>query len=377
MSRRTIALAVLLIFLVGCQPARSRPLVAVTPVPTPTPRPIALPADDAPHADLTEWWYNTGHLETPDGKRYGFELVIFQIERQYAPIYYAAHFAITDHQRQEFHHDQRVWTSARVPTTFAIGFDDWRISGDGRVDHLTASMPGYAIDLELLPRKPPALHGQRGVISFGPAGDSYYYSATRLEVAGTLTDHGIQQPVRGLAWKDRQWGNFLTLVGGGWDWFSVQLQDGIDLMLFRLRGPAGGDAPAYGTLVFPDGTTRTLSPDQVRVASLSHWTSPRSGATYPSGWTIDLPARRMQLRLTPVLRDQELDTRASTGQIYWEGEVTISGQDLGEAVTGEGYVELTGYATAAPLERGASRSAGQPGADLKPGMGGDPTQQGA
>lgn len=341
---RLVGVALALALLAGCAPAPHRPLAPATPAPTPTPHAIQLPADDAPHADLTEWWYYTGHLTASDGSRYGFEFVIFQVERQDAPIFYAAHFAITDHQRREFHYGQRSWTIERAPSTFDLGTGNWRMRGDGRMDTLQASTDGYQVDLKLSPTKPPTLHGNAGVVSFGPAGDSYYYSGTRLALTGSVVDHGVPRSVQGIAWKDRQWGNFLTVAGGGWDWFSVQLSDGTDLMLFLLRGPLGETSPSYGTLIPPSGPSYPLAPSSTRVAVNGHWTSPHTDATYSSGWTIDLPGQGMQLNLTPVLRDQELDTRSSTGQIYWEGEVEIAGQNRGRPVTGEGYVELTGYA---------------------------------
>ncbi len=344
MTGRFVWLGLVLTLLVGCAPVAHRPLAPATPVPTPTPYPIRLPADDAPHADLTEWWYYTGHLATSDNLRYGFEFVIFQVMRQGAPIYYAAHVAVTDHQRREFHYAQKSWTRARAPTTFSIGTNDWHLSGSGQTDVLAATMPGYGIDLAVSALKPPTFHGKDGVVSFGPAGDSYYYSGTRLAVEGTVDDHGVRRAVQGLAWKDRQWGNFLTVAGGGWDWFSLQLSDGTDLMLFLLRGPLGETSPSYGTLVPADGPPVTLRPGATRVTVDGSWTSPRTDATYPSGCTLDLLDRRMHLQLKPVLQDQELDARASTSQIYWEGEVTVEGQNLGHAVTGQGYVELTGYA---------------------------------
>ena len=342
--RRHGWLLLVLAVLNSCASTVHQPLRPVTPVPTPTPQPIRLPADDAPHAVLTEWWYYTGHLTSHDGQQYGFEFVVFQIQRVGAPIFYAAHFAITDHQRRQFHYDQRSWTLAEMPSRFAVGTGGWQMAGEGSIDTLKASMPEYAVDLRVSPVKAPALHGNNGVISFGADGDSYYYSATRLAVEGTMSDHGVRRTVTGIAWKDRQWGNFLTLVGGGWDWFSIQLSDGTDLMLFLLRGALGEVSPAYGTLVNPDGSTESLAPGAARVNVTSHWTSPHTGATYPSGWSIDLPARGMQLQVVPILKDQELDTRASTGQVYWEGEATISGQSQGQKVTGQGYVELTGYA---------------------------------
>ncbi len=342
---RGIAL-VCLLFLVACASPTHTPLRPVTPVPTATPHPIRLPADDAPHNDLTEWWYYTGHLSGANDAQYGFEIVIFQIERVDVPVFYAAHVAITDHQRREFHYDEKVWTRDRVPAEFALGDSGWQIGGDGTADMLKASAAGYGLDLRVTPTKPPALHGTDGVISFGPVGDSYYYSSTRMTIEGTIDDHGVKTPVTGEAWKDRQWGNFLVTPGGGWDWYSLQLTDGSDLMLFVLRDVLGQASPSYGTLVHPDGTTETLTPGMTQAKAIGSWTSPATGTMYPSGWQVDVPERGLQLTLHPVVPNQELDTRKSTGQIYWEGEVTIEGLSGGKAIAGKGYVELTGYAAA-------------------------------
>ena len=345
-ARTALAIAgVLGLFLLGaCASYPHQPLRPATPVPTPLPWPIRLPADDTPHNDLTEWWYYTGHLSAASGASYGFELVVFQVERQDVPVVYAAHLAITDHQRKQFFYDQRTWSREQPPDRFDLGTDTWRMHAENGSDLLAGTLQDYAIDLRVTPVKPPALHGVNGIVSFGPAGDSYYYSSTRLSVQGTLTDHGASIPVSGEAWKDRQWGNFLTTRGGGWDWFSLQLNDGTDLMLFILRGTAGETLPVYGTLIGPDGTDETLGPDPASVASLGTWVSPHSHATYPSGWLVDVRGRDISVRADPVILDQELDTRRSTGQFYWEGEVTVSGQSHGNQVTGKGYVELTGYA---------------------------------
>lgn len=339
--------------LLACSPAPHRALRAATPLPTPTLQPIRLPADDAPHNDLTEWWYYTGHLAAPSGQRYGFEFVIFQIERAGVPVLYASHFAVTDHQRGQFHYDQRTWNREAAPTRFDLGDGTWTLKGDGRSDHFTATMPGYGINLTVTPTKPPALHGGNGIISFGPIGDSYYYSDTRLDVTGTLNDHGDPLPVTGEAWKDRQWGNFLVATdnaSGGWDWYSLQLSDGRDLMLFVLRDATAKGTAAYGTLVDADGRAENLAVGAVQVEPTGTWTSPHTGATYPSGWKLRLPKQDLTLTLKPVLLDQELNVGASTGNSYWEGEVTVVGQSGGRNLKGEGYVELTGYAG-----RGASR----------------------
>lgn len=347
MSRRLLALVALLTqLLLACAPAAHRPLEPATPLPTPVLAPIQLPRDDAPHADLTEWWYYTGHLAAADGAGYGFELVIFQVERQGVPIFYAAHYAITDHQRGEFHYDQKTWTRDAVPTSFDLENGNWFIKGDGKIDRLGAAMPGYQIQLAATSTKPPALHGGDGIISFGPAGESYYYSDTRMAVQGTIDDHGNTRTMTGEAWKDRQWGNFLVGAGGkgGWDWYSLQLGDGRDLMLFVLRDASGAATSAYGTLVEADGRSVPLDAKESTVRATGSWTSPHTHATYPSGWSIQLSQSELSLAASPVLRDQELDTRPSTGTVYWEGEVTIDGTSGGHPVTGTGYVELTGYA---------------------------------
>jgi predicted secreted hydrolase len=314
------------------------------PEPTTTPRPITLPGDDAPHDKLTEWWYYTGHLSAANGNAFGFEFVIFQIERQDVPVFYAAHIAITDHQRQEFHADQHTWTRVAPPGELDLGDDKVRLSTDGGSDTIHATVADYGIDLTVRPTKSPVLHNGNGIISFGPVGDSYYYSSTRLAVRGTLTDRGATSTVTGEAWKDRQWGNFIVSPGGGWDWYSVQLADGSEIMLFVLRDLLGKASPSYGTLVRPDGSAENLAPGTFDVTALGSWTSPATGTTYPSGWRFVAPDRQLKLTLQPVLRDQELNTVDSTGEIYWEGEVSVEGQAGGMPLAGKGYVELTGYA---------------------------------
>ena len=155
-------------------------------------------------------------------------------------------------------------------------------------------------------------------------------------------------PVTGEAWTDRQGGNFLVTPGGGWDWLSLQLSDRSEVMLYVLRTADGEVTPSYGTLIQPDGTSRPLPPGAAQVTALGHWQSPHTGSVYPSGWSIVLPEQGLALRAEPVVADQELDTTASTGTIYWEGEVDLTGVSHGTPVTGRGYLELTGYATIRP-----------------------------
>jgi predicted secreted hydrolase len=342
-ARRVVALVAVTMLLVGCA-QNTEPGLPPAPPPTAIPRPpVSFPNDEAPHEDLTEWWYYTGHLQAADGRRWGFELVTFQILRATLEPYYIAHFAITDEHRQQFHFETRVSRGAQAqpPEGFALDVGGWQMRGLGGQDALRAAMEGYGLDATLATDRPPVLH-EGGLVTFGPAGDSYYYSRTRMALAGTVEDHDERVPVTGMAWFDKQWGNFLV-VGGGWDWFSLQLDDGSDLMLNLIRSPEGVTSIAYGTYVAPDGSFRHLDGDQFEVSPLGQWTSPHTGITYPSGWRATVREPELNLRISPVLQDQELDTRQSTSLVYWEGAQTIEGTMNGRSVNGQGYVELVGY----------------------------------
>ena len=335
----------------GCaSPAASSPLTVV-PAPTPTPavpKPIVFPRDEAPHNDLTEWWYYTGHLKTVSGKEYGFEFVIFQAVRQQSPVGYAAHFAITDLQRRTFTYEERSDQSLKVQGNghYQLDVGGWQMEGDGNGNdtHLLAQGKQYGIDLRLHSLKPPMLHNGVGWISFGPAGDSYYYSRSRMKIQGTIDDHGRNEPVTGLAWMDHQWGDFIVVNGGGWDWYSVQLSDGTDVMVTVLRDEPGNVAATYGSYSGKEGKVTNLESADISVAATGSWTSPHIGAKYPSGWTLRLPKQGLDLTIEPVLPDQELNTLQTTGVAYWEGDVRITGTRNGASVSGQGYVELTGYA---------------------------------
>ncbi len=324
------------------------------PRPTPLP-PVRFPQDEAPHSDLTEWWYYTGHLSGQDasGKahRYGFEYVIFQTLRGDFPPVYAAHFAISDITGDVFHYDQRLTEEphAIIPNGastngFHLALGDWTMQGVNGHDQLHATMQGYQIDLDLQGTKPPVLHGNNGLITYSTIGFSYYYSRTRMAVTGTVSDHGEPVQVTGIAWMDHQWGNFLTLVGGGWDWYSIQLADNTELMMYFLRDPSGKVSATYATHVGADGAETLLDSGDFTSQALDTWTSPVTRAVYPSGWQVMIHSLNLSLTLTPELRDQELVTAATTGVAYWEGAVAIQGQQAGLPISGDGYVELTGYA---------------------------------
>lgn len=333
--------------------------------PTPTLPPVRFPQDEAPHHDLTEWWYYTGHLHGQDAQgrkhEYGFELVFFQTLRGQFQPFYAAHFAVSDITGGAFHYDQRadfVPPSAIPPTGSTSGFHvtlaDWSAQGLNGRDQLTASMPDFAINLALTGQKPAVLHGGNGIITYGPAGFSYYYSRPLMAVSGTLTDHGSPVAVTGQAWMDHQWGNFVSLAGSGWDWYSIQLDNNTEYMLYVIRDQHKHPISVFGTRVAPNGAATDVPASAIQTQSLTTWTSPHTVGVYPSGWRVSLPADAVALTLTPQLLDQELVTSASTGVAYWEGAVSIAGTAAGRPVSGLGYVELTGYAAAASSSPGAT-----------------------
>ena len=322
--------------------------------------PIELPRDEAPHRNLTEWWYFTGHLQDDAGRDYGFEFVIFQSSRLNAPLGYAAHFALTDKAAATFRFDQRTAIRGDFEGGPALNLcvGGWTLSRADGSFMIVADMPGGALELVLRPQKPAVLQHQDGVLDFRPYGWSYYYSYTRLAVEGRLRLDERDLKVSGRAWMDHQWGDFVTIVAAGWDWFSVQLDDGRDVMVTLIRGEQGALSEAYGTLVDVDGQAQHLTADDFELDATGSWTSPASGATYPSGWRLRVPQAGLDLSLQPVMRAQELDARASAGLFYWEGAVEVRSRG---AVAGRGYTELTGYAGGALPPNG--RRLGAPDSD--------------
>ncbi len=318
--------------------------------------PVHFPQDEGAHNNLTEWWYYTGHLNATDasGKEhhYGFELVFFQALRSDLPAIYPAHFAISDITRNEFHYDQRRITdyNGSIPDGKSTkGIDvhvgDWSVQGLNGHDHLVAQMKDYAIKLDLAGTKPATLHNGNGLITYGLGGFSYYYSRTRMAIGGTLLDHGQQLRVTGQAWMDHQWGNFLTLGGGGWDWYSIQLNNNTEMMLYFIRDATGAVLSTYIGYIDANGKDTVIPASALHATVLDKWTSPTTGITYPSGWRLEINDSRLKASLVvkPSLKNQELVVSTTTGNIYWEGAVSIDGQMNGQSITGEGYVELTGY----------------------------------
>jgi predicted secreted hydrolase len=264
-----------------------------------------------------------------------------------------AHFALTDIDGRRFRYHEKLNRAAPFTAAAATGFLDvfnegWKATTtpDGSW-RLIAADRGDAIDLTMSSRKAPAVHGENGVSIKAPAAGyaSHYYSMTRLEVTGKVTAGGKTEPCTGLAWMDHEFGSSaLRENQQGWDWFSVQLDNDTELMLYQIRRADGTpDVTSSGSLITSDGHVIHLRHDQMRIATTRRWRSRRSRATYPMGWKISIPSLRLSLSLESLLDDQELVTRASTQVTYWEGAVRATGSLENNAVSGKGYVEMTGY----------------------------------
>ncbi len=325
---------------------------------------FAFPRDHGAHPDFrTEWWYFTGHLKSPAGEGFGYELTFFRVALQKpsspggsawrADTVYFAHLALTAPQRRTFLFRELARRGAMGLAGAAAGrlkvwVDDWQAQEtDGKI-HLKAQTEGLGLNLILTPQKPPVLHGDGGYSRKAAGKDvaSHYYSITRLETRGKVTLNGQDLEVTGSSWLDREFGSSqMSPEQAGWDWFALQLADGADIMLYLMRGKDGRPDPASsGTLVDPQGKTRHLTLADFAIEAAGKWTSPHSKASYPAGWTVTIPGAGYRLTLTPTLADQELRTGGALKLIYWEGQVQVTGSRGEEPVTGNGYVELTGYA---------------------------------
>ncbi|HYR02322.1 MAG TPA: lipocalin-like domain-containing protein [Syntrophobacteria bacterium] len=321
------------------------------------------PADHAAHPDFrTEWWYYTGHLSTAQGRTFGFQLTFFrhalrrpdETRRSRWALYtlYFAHFAVTDEEGGTFRFQEKVsrgslGLAGAETGRYLVWVEDWSARVEGQSHRLMAGREDMGLDLTLVPSKRPSIHGRDGLSqkAEGEGYASYYYSITRLTVSGTLSWQGHSYPVTGEAWMDHEFGsNQLRDYQAGWDWFSVQLDRDVELMVYLIRHRDGRiDPTSSGTIIWPDGTANHLPLSALQVEVLDSWRSKKSGVTYPSGWRLKVPGYEVDLTLTPTLADQELTTQKSTLVNYWEGSVGITGTVAGKPVQGRGYVELTGY----------------------------------
>jgi len=326
------------------------------------PIPLEFPADHGPHPDYqTEWWYWTGNLDTPDGQHFGYQLTFFR--RALAPAnqrqaresdfaadqIYMAHLALSDVQSESFQAFERFSRGAAglagaLGNPFTVWLEDWRVETVAPgVYRMKASQGEIGLDLTLTDLKGPILQGDQGYSQKGfEAGNaSIYYSLTRLESEGAVTVGGETLQVTGTSWMDHEFSTSALSTGQvGWDWFSLQLDDDRELMLFQLRREDNSIDPfSSGAIVTADGTVELLQSADFDIEVAGTWSSPQTGAEYPAGWIINIPNAGLTLELEPYIVDQEL----VLSYAYWEGAIRADGNLNGQPVTGSGYVELTGY----------------------------------
>ncbi len=329
---------------------------------------VELPRDLYAHAGAqTEWWYYTGHLRTDTGRRLGFELVFFKRRtdldrfgvvplRLIGNPLYLAHFALTDESRGLFRYDHRKSANglfdpaARADSRrLYLRLGDWTVREAHGLHLLHATLDGGRLVFEaaLRPSKPAALNGREGAgVSFKDHGEaSRYFSYTRMEAEGDLTLDGVTERFRGEAWMDREFGTWATTQGQkGWDWFSIQFEDRTELMVYHIRDAQNRPSTfSSGTFIDAEGRGTHLSREDFELEPTEHWKSPHTGATYPSGWRLRVPRVGVDVTVTPVLKDQELDTRGTTMIVYWEGACEVEGRRDAADIKGRAYVELVGY----------------------------------
>jgi predicted secreted hydrolase len=323
---------------------------------------LQFPRDHGSHPEYRiEWWYYTGNLEAADSRRFGYQVTFFRIGVDPAPTnpsrwavrdLHMAHLAVTDisttqHMTAERFDRGGVGWAGASERTLDVWNGDWRAELDGEAHRLRAADGSFGVDLRLEAGKPPTLHGDEGLSRKGaePGNASHYYSMTRMPTTGQLRLDGELIDVTGASWMDHEFGTtFLEPGQVGWDWFSLQLDDGTDLMIYEFRrGDGAPDDFSSGTWVGATGAVTRLDRTQFMLVPGRRWSSPTSGAAYPVEWRVEVPSRQAELTVEALVDAQELDTANSTGVTYWEGAVTVRGRIGEREIQGRGYLEMTGY----------------------------------
>jgi predicted secreted hydrolase len=319
------------------------------------PEPLHFPDDHAAHPGFrSEWWYFTGNLETAEGRHFGFQYTLFRFELGEAPpsesawaseAVWMAHLAVSDIAAERFYQSERFSRGAlglAGASQARWWLRDWEVTREGERFRIDADAADFGLELDLEQTRPIVLQGERGYSQKGPepGNASRYYSITRLAATGRLRIGDRHHAVDGLAWLDREWGS--SQLGenvAGWDWFALQLDDGRDLMVYRLRETGGGATPfSAGKIVRPDGSSRTLESEDFTTEPERYWQD-AFGVRWPVEWRVRVPSENLDLRV-----ESRFDAQRWTGSVsYWEGAVGVRDADSGESL-GRGYLELSGYA---------------------------------
>lgn len=338
------------------------------------PRLWSFPRDHAAHTDhWIEWWYYTGNVESKSGRRFGFHLTFFRTGVDRKPTsasawavrdLYIAHFAISDVYRKKITSFEKTnrggvgWAGADETVADETAKDSkiriWNAGWETTIDdsgdrhRLKANAENASIDLTLIATKPLVQQHGDGLSQKGPTpgNASHYYSFTSLSTKGTLRIDGEEFQVEGQSWMDHEFSSsFLEKGQVGWDWMALQLDDDTQLMLYQIRQEDGIASPySSGTIDHADGRREYLTASDIRMKPKRYWTSKKTTGKYPIAWNVKIPKANLDLNVNAAFDDQEMDTTASTGIIYWEGCVDITGKRKKASVKGKGYLEMTGYA---------------------------------
>ncbi len=332
--------------------ASARPTLVPLDLNYPT-KPVQLPQDLAAHDwAQTEWWYYTGHLETAEGQHFGFELTFFsrRTDRDHrfgvplssvARLAYMANFAVIDKSLGRYRHWPLIAPAGRAAHAsterYKVAVANWRVSGDETAHRLEAKTREASIQLELKSLTAAVLHGQNGIMPKGRGLANYYFSYPRMQAQGTLIYQGREMAVTGLAWFDREYGYMGKTTRDGWDWWSLQLEDRTEYMIYAVRDPSGQVVrESLACRIDPEGREACVPFSEAKVEVLAHWQSPHTRVLYPSAWHIVIARFGLDVIVVPQVADQEfrIDDFA-----YWEGSCVVRGAPA----DGLAYVELTGY----------------------------------
>ncbi|WP_428355819.1 lipocalin-like domain-containing protein [Methyloprofundus sp.] len=326
------------------------------------PRAFVFPQDHGAHPEYhIEWWYFTGILQSSAERKFGYELTFFRFaltpEQQKTASkwrdkqMYMAHFALTDVDAEEFHFAERFSRAGNKlagaeTAKYHVWLHDWKAEAVDTTDssiHLDAKTEDFSISLYLKPEKKIALQGLDGFSKKNAqAGNaSYYYSYTRMATTGNIQLNLQAFEVSGSSWMDREWSSAsLAAEQVGWDWFALQLSDHSELMFYRFRRKDDKqDENNAGAIFNADNSKISLTFTEVDIKVLDHWKSPKTQVSYPAKWHLSIPKLGLELDVTPLTSDQEINVRYR----YWEGAVSVAGKKYDEVINGQGYVELTGY----------------------------------
>ena len=317
---------------------------------------VQLPQDEGAHSNDLEWWYFNGHLATEAGQVFSYHYVTFQSVVPPGITTRLAQLSLADHANGV----HLTYEEAALPVVdlmsgeFDVPVGDLSMSGDGEMYQLQFGTGDYRVELEAVSQRPAVLHHDTGLVDLDIAGKTYYYSRTRLETTGTAYVAGVPYSVTGLSWMDHQWGDFTT-QNIGWDWLSLNLDDGSDLTVSLVWDREGREPiSSYGTYVPPDSPPIHLPGSDISLRSTGTWTSPANGAVYPMHWNLKVESLGLDLALTASSEEAEFALTSYVPIIYWEGSVRANGTKRDTPVTGQGFVEMVGYAplaevTPAPL----------------------------